>query len=539
MPLLQKLALTFSAAIIGFSTNVASAADVTPLYNDKGSIIATISRIAGNAIYGEQEGVASTSSFRQPTGLAVGAKDELFISDTGNHKISTFSSDNISTYAGPSSTLYRDSGGQPLGALLDGNKGTGLFQSPSALAYSTDKYLYVADSGNNAIRKVSSNGDIVTIAGSGRIGNTDGKGATALFHHPQGIAVTKDGIVYVADTLNHVIRKIMPDGTTSTITAASDRVVEDHPGFVLPAGDYKDGPIHQALFNEPTGLALDNRENLYVSDSGNQRIRYIDFSTNQVITVAGESKMDGISIYSKNALYAPGNYKDGASQSATFHFPRGITLDKSGGLLIADSLNNVIRYLKNGIVTTVAGSQTGEAGTQNGLEKLALFNAPQDVAITSDGTIYVADMGNNVIRKIDPYALPANIIGNKSVIKVVLENKQLKFDTSPEMNTGRVMVPVRQIAEALDFEITFSSDGNTINLEKDNRFIQLFLGSKNIKFKEVNGTETTKEIDTVPYVKKNRTYVSLRFIAEELGIDVQWIPTIRTAILRNSINDGF
>ncbi|WP_145149743.1 stalk domain-containing protein [Paenibacillus xylanexedens] len=535
MTLLRKLALTFSAAIIGFSTNVASAADVTPLYNDKGNIIAKISRIAGNGMYGEQEGVASASSFRQPTGLAVGAKDDLFISDTGNHKISIFSSENISTYVGPSSSLLRDSGGQPLGALLNGNKGTALFQAPSALAYSTDKNLYIADSGNNAIRKVSSTGEVVTIAGNGRIGDSDGKGTAALFNHPQGIAVTKSGIVYVADTLNHVIRKIMPDGTTSTITAASDRVVENHPGFVVAAGDYKDGPIHMALFNEPTGLALDNSENLFVSDSGNQRIRYIDFSRNQVITVAGESKVERVSIYSKDALYAPGNYKDGASQSAAFHFPRGITLDKSGGLLIADSLNNVIRYLKNGIVTTVAGSPTGEAGAKNGLEKLALFNTPQDVAIASDGTIYVADMGNNIIRKIDPYALPANIIGNKSVIKVVLENRQLKFDTSPEMNTGRVMVPVRQIAEALGFEISFSSDGTTINLEKDNRSTQLFLGSKNIKIKDLNGTEKTKEVDTAPYVKKSRTYVSLRFIAEELGIDVQWVPTSRTAILRNSI----
>ena len=98
----------------------------------------------------------------------------------------------------------------------------------------------------------------------------------------------KGGIIYVSDTLNHIIRKIMPDGTTTTITAASKRVVESHPGFVLPAGDYRNGSIQQALFNEPTGLALDEKGNLYVSDSGNQLIRYIDFSTNEVITVAGE-----------------------------------------------------------------------------------------------------------------------------------------------------------------------------------------------------------------------------------------------------------
>lgn len=532
MTLLQKFALIFTVTALSFSSNASASTSVASVYNDKGNMIARIYGIAGNEIYGEQEGVASAASFRLPIGLAIGANNDLYISDTGNHKIRKFSSGYISTYAGPSSSFLRNSEGQPVGTLLDGSKGNALFDAPADITYGTDGSLYVADSGNNAIRKITSSGDIITIAGNGKIGATDGQGAAATFYHPEGIAVTKSGIIYVADTLNHVIRKIKPDGSTSTIGAASSRVVESYPGLVLASGDYRDGPISQAFFNEPTSLALDAKGNLYVSDSGNHRIRYIDFGTNKVTTAAGSIKSEGSSVYGKNELYATGAYKDGPAQSASFHFPKGIALDSAGGLLIADSLNNVIRYLKNGTVTTIAGSQSGESGLQNGLESQALFNSPRDVAITLDGTVYVADMGNNMIRKIVPYQLPVTINRNQPIIKVALENKQVTFDAHPEINGGRVMVPVRKIAEALGFKLTFSSNGQTVSLEKDSRFIQLNLGSKIIKLKEQNGIEKTKETDIAPYVVNNRTFVPLRFFAEEIGIDVQWSSAIQTAILR-------
>ncbi|MEK3824677.1 stalk domain-containing protein [Paenibacillus sp. FSL K6-1558] len=538
MTLLHKTFLSLSAIIIIFSSSIGSAANAAPLYNDKGNMIATVSRIAGNGMYGEQEGPALNSSFRQPTGLAIGEKNQLFVSDTGNHRIFKLSNGNTNTYAGPSSSLLVDTGGQPIGTLLNGNKLNAMFQSPAALAYSTDKSLYVADTANNAIRKISFTGEVTTVAGNGRIGATDGKGKEALFNHPQGIAVTKEGLIYVSDTLNHTIRKIMPDGTTTTLTAASKRVVEIHPGFVSPAGDYKNGSIQQALFNEPTGLALDEKGNLYVSDSGNQLIRYIDFSTNNVTTVAGQLHVKDNSIYDKHELYASGGYTDGSSQMAAFHTPRGIVLDKTGGLLVADSLNNVIRYIKNGNVTTVSGSQTGESGDQDGPERVALFNSPQDVAITSEGIIYVADTGNNIIKKISPYTLPTNM-NKTSGINIVLEDKQIKFDTSPEIKSGRIMVPLRQIAEALRFNTTISSDGKSIHLEKGNRSIQLFLNSKKVLTSETSNTLQNKELDAAPYMKNSRTYVSLRFVAEELGIDVQWVPTAGAAILRNNITNEY
>ncbi|MEG8984253.1 hypothetical protein VCS94_19555, partial [Acinetobacter baumannii] len=110
--------------------------------------------------------------------------------------------------------------------------------------------LYIADSGNHAIRKIDQNGEVTTIAGSGLMGLKDGKSKDAMFHEPQDIAVTKDGILYVADTLNHVIRRISPDGEVMTIGTPSTRAVQIRTGVVALAGDYKNGSLTEARFNE-------------------------------------------------------------------------------------------------------------------------------------------------------------------------------------------------------------------------------------------------------------------------------------------------
>ena len=120
------------------------------------------------------------------------------------------------------------------------------------------------------------------------MGLKDGKSKDALFHEPQDIAVTKDGILYVADTLNHVIRRISPDGEVTTIGAPSTRAVQIRAGVVALAGDYKNGSLAEARFNEPAGLALDGKGNLYVSDSGNHVIRYIDFGKGTVSTAGAD-----------------------------------------------------------------------------------------------------------------------------------------------------------------------------------------------------------------------------------------------------------
>lgn len=120
-----------------------------------------------------------------------------------------------------------------------------VFQSPQALAWGPNGELYVADTGNHSIRKITADG-VTTIAGDGIIGSSDGVGSSARFYAPSGLVVDPTGTIYVADTLNHVIRRITPDGMVTTLSAASDRLVELHPGYVERAGDYQDGKLSEA-----------------------------------------------------------------------------------------------------------------------------------------------------------------------------------------------------------------------------------------------------------------------------------------------------
>ncbi|MBO9598437.1 MAG: copper amine oxidase, partial [Cohnella sp.] len=249
-----------------------------------------------------------------------------------------------------------------------------------------------------------------------------------------------------------------------------------------------------------------------------------------VTTVAGTIAA-GSSVYDKNALYASGGYRDGKSGNALFHSPQGIAMDASGGLVIADSLNHSVRYLKNGTVSTLAGNGA-EPGRRNGTETSALFDAPHGVAVASDGTIYVADTDNNQIRRIVNYALPANLPNGKT-IKVVYGNKAVAFDTPPVMKKGRVMVPVRAIAEALGYEVATADKGQRVLLSKDNLVIELNIGKTTIKRTETGVAEIVKNTDAAPYVSNNRTFVPVRFFAEEIGLDVQWLDKEQIAVLRN------
>lgn len=529
MSFYHKIAVVF--AVAAFSCASTASASVGLLFNDKGGMMLQIEDAAGNHLYGEEEGAALSGSFRSPTGLAVGPNNQLYIADTDNHKIRQLTSGRLNTFAGPTATMLRDSNELPLGALRDGNAKDAFFDSPSAIAYGADGSLYIADSGNHSIRKIMKSGKVITLAGNGQIGSADGSGTSATFFHPEGIAVSSTGVVYVADTLNHTIREIQPNGTTRTLTASSKRIVEGYPGYVMTAGDYRDGAIRDSLFNEPTGLAIDTKGNLFVSDTGNQRIRYMNFQTNQVTTVAGAAESNTSAIYEKNAPYAKGGYTDGPARSAAFRFPKGIALDSSGGLFIVDSLNNAIRYLKNGRVSTVAGSPTGASGSKNGIESTALFDTPQGIAVARDGTIYVADTGNNAIRMLSPYRLPADIAKNQS-IHIVVEDQKFDFEAPPETKSGTIMVPVRKISEFLGYSVSTEDQGKTVRLQKENSSVELSLGSTVLKYIEKDKDRISK-VTVAPYVKNNRTYVPLRFIAEEARMDVQWDKNTQTVILRH------
>ncbi|MBP1989240.1 NHL domain-containing protein [Paenibacillus eucommiae] len=521
-----------AAALLGSSVAGAAGLKADALLNVDGRIMADITTYAGIGDFNLKNGNALNATFRSPGSIVVLADGSVLVADTRDHVIRKISAGQVSTFAGPELVVTFNEQGFPEGGLLDGQASESFFNEPMGLAADAKGNVYVADAGNNAIRKIDSKGKVTTLAGNGVFGLVDGEGGAARFNHPSDVVAAADGTLYVADTKNNVIRKISLDGKVSTLNSASDRAIQVRPGAAVIAGDYKDGSLKEAKFNEPSGLAVDSKGNLFVSDTGNQRIRYIDFSLGVVTTVAGSGmEVDGKSLFAANALYAAGDYADGDALKAKFDFPKGIAVTSEGGLLIADSLNHAVRYLLNGKVSTLTG--TIETGETNGVEGEARFNNPSNVAVAGDGTILVADAFNNKIRQITPYQLPQSLPVNDSV-KVVHRDSVIKFEVQPEIVNGRTMVPVRAISEALGYEVTYSNvnGARTVQLKKGNVTIELYIDKTGIKRMEPNKPDVSLATDAAPYIKKDNTYVPVRFFAEQIGKDVQWDQQHRTAIIR-------
>jgi sugar lactone lactonase YvrE len=493
-------------------------------------LLTDVTSLAGIGDFGIQNGAAALASFRNPSGAVILADGSILISDTRNHVIRKLKDGQVTIFAGLN--VNKDAKGFPTGGRYDGKVDASFFQEPMGLAQDSKGNLYVADAGNNAIRKIDVGGNVTTIAGNGVIGISDGTGSAATFHRPSDVAVTSDGTVYVADTLNHLIRSISPSGQVKTLNALSGRLIEVTPGQVVQAGDYMDGTIQTSKFNEPTGLALDSKGNLFVSDTGNHRIRYIDFQQNTVATVAGNSMYDPKgTVFAKTELYAPGDYLDGPADKALFNAPQGIAVTSEGGLVIADSLNHSIRYLNKGQVITLAGATNLRGGEADGVDRGASFKNPADVVVAADGSIIVADAYNNKVRKVAAYQLPANLPKDNN-IKVAYESKWIEFDAQPEIVNDRTMVPVRIITEALGYTVTFNDANRSLQLIKDGVAIELNIDKTGVK-RIVQGKDApVKETDVAPYIKQDRTYVPIRFFAEEIGLDVQWDQATRTVILR-------
>ncbi|MCC2683402.1 MAG: copper amine oxidase [Paenibacillaceae bacterium] len=532
-------AALLSATLLFGGLPAAAAADPVLVQGGGGQRLSQVVTVSGSGDYQYENGVAASATFRSPQGLLVMQDGTLVIADSKNQVVRKLSAGQVSTLAGPPFVLKKNAIGQPIGTLIDGVGEKALFHTPVGLAADSSGNIYVADSDSNAIRVIDKTGQVTTLAGTGVLGHNDGAAATATFDHPQGIAVAADGTVYVADTLNHVIRKITKDKTVSTLNAASQRAVQLSPGQAAIAGDYQDGDLSKAKFNEPSALALDAKGNLYVSDTGNQRIRYIDFSTNTVTTVAGgAAPADGKPIYEPNQLYAAGGFADGDVAAAQFDAPRGIALDADGGLVIADSLNHSIRYLKDGIVTTLAGDLNQSAGSNDGVDRNARFYNPSDVAIADNGSILVADSFNNKIRRIDFFRLPGELlepVSEDADIRVVYQSDLISFDAAPMLVDGRTMVPVRAIAEKLGYEVGYQESGDggqIVTLVKGDIRIELTIGKTGISRTVKGKPPIVKETDAAPFIDSDLTYVPIRFFAEEAGMDVQWNNDAKLVIIR-------
>jgi sugar lactone lactonase YvrE len=310
-------------------------------------------------------GVFGTNFF-YPRGVTVDTSGYVYVADTNSNRIRKI------TPAGVVSTL---AGGTSLAGADNGTGGTAKFSTPSGVALDTSGNVYVADTFNQSIRKISSAGVVSHLAGvSGSNGYVDGSGTTAKFNTPIGVAVDSSGFVYVSDNDGHLIRKISTTGVVSIFA-----------GVASTAG-YVDGTGGTAKFNKPAGIAFDSNDNLYVVEQNNLVIRKIT-PTGIVSTFAGSGARGSA---------------NGTGRTASFNNPIGVAIDHGGNFYVTDNSNHLIRKINPaGEVSTLAGVAS-IAGYADGLGETANFNYPYGVALDSSGVLYVADSSNNLIRKITP-----------------------------------------------------------------------------------------------------------------------------------------
>ncbi len=322
---------------------------------------AVVSTVAGSGAAGSLDGPALNAEFNQPYGVAVDAQGTAYVADSFNHVIRKITAAGVvSTLAGRGSAGYSDNPYGPLAA----------FNRPYNVLLTAQGNLLVADTGNDCIRLITPAGAVSTCAGASPGGYLDGPAATARFLGPIGLAQDPAGNVYVAEAGNYRIRRIDPAGTVTTLAGSGVR------GFL-------DGPAGNARFSEPQGLALDAAGNLYIADRAANRIRLLS-PAGVVSTYAGSGVV---------------SFLDGPAATARFNAPTGVAVDSRGDVYVSDRDNQRLRRIEaaTGLVSTVAG--TGAAGSQDGAALGAQFNRPYGIAVRN-GSLYVADASNNRIRRV-------------------------------------------------------------------------------------------------------------------------------------------
>jgi sugar lactone lactonase YvrE len=325
-------------------------------------VVTTLAGVAGQI--GSADGVGASARLGDPDGVAVDAAGNVYVADTFNCSIRKITPDGaVTTLAGRPGVF----------GSADGTGAAAQFNLPEGVAVGADGNIYVADTQNFSIRKITADGVVTTLAGSsGLAGSADGTGAAAQFANPTSVAVDGDGNVYVADADNDTIRKITPAGVVTTLAGSAGQIGDD------------DGTGAAARFNSPEGVAVDGAGNVYVADGFNGTIRKIT-PAGVVTTIAGTAGRDGSA--------------DGTGVVVRFSVVSGVAVDGTGTLYVADQFNETIRKIApTGAVTTLAGTAS-VAGATDGRGSAARFFSPTGVAAASDGTVYVTDFDS--IRRIN------------------------------------------------------------------------------------------------------------------------------------------
>jgi hypothetical protein len=337
-----------------------------------------ISTFAGTGVAGflGDGGPATAARLYVPTAVAIGAGGHLYIADRYNQRIRKIDLGTgiITTVAGSGGAGYGGDSGLATAAQLN---------YPYGVSFDPAGNMYIADTNNHRVRKVAAgSGIITTLAGTGTAGyNGDGTATTANLYTPQGVAADAAGNVYIADTSNDRVRKVVT-GTGVISTVAGTGVA----GFLGEGG-----PAISARMNGPVGMAVDAAGNVYFADYYNQRIRKLTVSTGMITTVVGSGTV--------------GYQGDGGlGTAAALYYPTGVAVDNAGALYIADSNNDRVRRVAPPTVptltlSTVAG--TGTAGYNgDGVATTANLYSPQGVAVDTAGNVYIADTSNDRIRKV-------------------------------------------------------------------------------------------------------------------------------------------
>ncbi len=346
------------------------------------TITGIITTLAGNGTQGfaGDGGPALSANLNQPFS-AILSGGNLYIADQVNNAVRVVKGGTISTFAGVEIAGYGGDNGAATSAQLT---------QPTGLAVDSSGNIYISDTNNNLVRKVSTSGIISTFAGTpGTQGyGGDGGGATGAFlFKPAGLAFDSAGNLYIADSGNNVIRKVAAS-TTSTNT------ITTYAGKFSNGGKYigDNGPASNAGLNAPAGVAVDASGNLYIADSGNNVVRKV--STNLVITTLAGNGSSGFSGDGKTPAFAMLNH------------PKGVAVDATGNIYISDTLNSRIRVVSpNGasINTAIGTGQPAYFG-DNGQAAVAGIDFPVGIVFDGSGNLIIADTGNNVIRKFVPSA---------------------------------------------------------------------------------------------------------------------------------------
>jgi sugar lactone lactonase YvrE len=405
-----------------------------------GQIINTIAGNGTNGFSGDG-GVAYAAELNYPSNAVLDASGNIFIADQSNNRIRKVSTSIITTIAGNGIYGYTGDGGAATSSEL---------YNPQGLALDASGNIFIADTYNNRLRKVTvSTGIITTVAGNGTQGSIgDGGAATAAeLSLPMGVALDASGNIFIVDQGSNKIRKVTV--STGIITTVAGNGTQGYSG--------DGGAATSAQLQFPKSVALDASGNIFIADGGNNRIRKVTVSTGIITTVAG----NGTQGFSGDG---------GVATAAELHSPSGVALDASGNIFIADQFNNRIRkvMVSTGIITTVAGDGTLGFSGDGGAATSAQLQFPQSIAVDASGNIIIADVNNNRIRivnaavGIEKFAISneqINIYPNPTTGKFIFETNATEKQTMQMFDINGRLVLSQSISGTTNIDVSNFDNG--------------------------------------------------------------------------------